>query len=201
MSNPPDQQTTQELIAIIHAWIRQAGFSESSSEYRPRLRINMQAGEFMLPSKGESIRSARATRVEKGREAWLLVHDDSHGAPVSRAIELRNQKTVFGRAEDADIRLVNPEVSRHHFCIEWLGTHVWQIRDLGSGTVYWSTVLWCRSPNWAPETRSSAPSSCSGSSPSHSMKRRNASLIQLPSGFLHTNLQSTIPPLCFAIFR
>lgn len=49
---------------------------------------------------------------------------------LSRLTE-RGQRVVIGRAEDCDIRIKSPAVSRHHCAVE-IDDGDWIIRDLGS---------------------------------------------------------------------
>lgn len=59
------------------------------------------------------------------------------GGEVLRRYDLSRLATggkrlLIGRAEDCDIRIKNPAVSRHHCAIEAVEDDEWVVRDLGS---------------------------------------------------------------------
>jgi pSer/pThr/pTyr-binding forkhead associated (FHA) protein len=47
-------------------------------------------------------------------------------------VESAHRRVIIGRAEDCDIRIASPSVSRHHCAIEPDEDDEWIIRDLGS---------------------------------------------------------------------
>jgi len=66
---------------------------------------------------------------------YEMVICSSDGKPLKRfdlsRVEASRKRIVVGRAEDCDIRIVSPSISRHHCVIE-PDEDDWIIRDLGS---------------------------------------------------------------------
>ena len=66
---------------------------------------------------------------------YEMVICSSDGKPLKRfdlsRVEAARKRLVVGRAEDCDVRLVSPAISRHHCVIE-PDEDDWIIRDLGS---------------------------------------------------------------------
>lgn len=66
---------------------------------------------------------------------YELVICSQDGTPLKRfdlsPAEAKRQRVVIGRAEDCDVRIASPSVSRHHAAIE-PDDDGWIIRDLGS---------------------------------------------------------------------
>ncbi len=69
---------------------------------------------------------------------YELVICTSDGKPLKRfdlaRAESARKRIVIGRAEDCDVRITSPAISRHHCAIEpdQDGDEEWIIRDLGS---------------------------------------------------------------------
>ena len=83
---------------------------------------------------GETAITPPAPRVRKsisGQPRLIVSRDGSAKSNLERAVPLLTPRTVIGRGHDADLRLSDPGVSRHHAQVELRDGAVW-VEDLGS---------------------------------------------------------------------
>jgi hypothetical protein len=74
---------------------------------------------------------ARPRRAAAGQPRLIVSKDGSSSSSLERAVPLLTPRTVIGRGHDADLRLSDPGVSRHHAQVELRDGAVW-VEDLGS---------------------------------------------------------------------
>jgi hypothetical protein len=71
------------------------------------------------------------TREITGQPRLVISSDGTAKASHERAVPLLAPRTIIGRGHDADLRLSDPGVSRHHAQVELREGQVW-VEDLGS---------------------------------------------------------------------